>query len=110
LNYGRTEYRFFDDRVEFEEGFFTVNRKVIRFRDVREVTLRKGILQRIYGLGSVYLATLATGSTQRYSPFMALGFGNISARGILVRDVPDPDAGYERIRKLVDVANNRDPN
>src|SRR5262245_19992901 len=27
LNYGRTEYRFFSDRLEFEEGFFTINRK-----------------------------------------------------------------------------------
>ena len=28
LNYGRTEYRFYPDRLEFDEGFFTVNRKV----------------------------------------------------------------------------------
>src|SRR5438477_6154832 len=62
LNYSRTEYRFYADRLEFEEGFFSINKKVIKFRDIKEVTLRKGILQRIYGLGTVYLATLATGS------------------------------------------------
>jgi uncharacterized membrane protein YdbT with pleckstrin-like domain len=102
LNYSRTEYRFFDDRLEFEEGFFSINKKVIRFRDVKEVTMRKGILQRIYGLGSIYLATLATGSSPSFRPFTALGFGNVSGSGISVRDVSDPDQTFDRIRQLVD--------
>src|SRR5258708_4080140 len=83
LNYSRTEYRFYDDRLEFEEGFFSLNKKVIRFRDVKETTLREGILQRMDGLGSIYLATLATGTTRNSNPFSALGFGNVSASGIL---------------------------
>jgi len=48
---------------------------VIKYRDVKEVTLRKGIFQRIYGLGTIYLATLATGSSGSANPFVALGFG-----------------------------------
>jgi uncharacterized membrane protein YdbT with pleckstrin-like domain len=105
LNYNRTEYRFFADRLEFEEGFFSINKKVINFRNVKEVTLRKGIFQRIYGLGTIYLATLATGATSRSNPFGALGFGNVSASGIMVRDVRDPDDMYEKVRRLVDTAN-----
>jgi membrane protein YdbS with pleckstrin-like domain len=62
LNYARTEYRFHEDRLEFEEGFFNINKKVIKYKNVSEVTLHKGLLQRIYGLGTIYLATLATGS------------------------------------------------
>jgi uncharacterized membrane protein YdbT with pleckstrin-like domain len=110
LNYSRTEYKFFDDHVEFDEGFFTVNRKVVSFRYVREVTLRKGILQRTCGLGSIYLATQATGSSPGHRPFTALGFGNVSASGILVRDISEPDAAYERIRKLVDAGAGRGDN
>jgi membrane protein YdbS with pleckstrin-like domain len=102
LNYSRTEYRFFTDHLEFEEGFFSINKKVIKYRDVKEVTLRKGIFQRIYGLGTIYLATLATGSNQGFSPFVALGFGNISASGISVRDIVNPDSMFEKIRQLVD--------
>jgi uncharacterized membrane protein YdbT with pleckstrin-like domain len=102
LNYSRTEYRFYTDRLEFEEGFFSINKKVIRFRDIKEVTLRKGIFQRIYGLGTIYLATLATGSGQSFSPFVALGFGNVSGSGISVRDTADPDQTFDRIRQLVD--------
>jgi uncharacterized membrane protein YdbT with pleckstrin-like domain len=102
LNYGRTEYRFFADHLEFEEGFFSINKKVIDFRDVKEVTLRKGVFQRIYGLGTIYLATLATGSSPSFNPFVALGFGNVSGSGISVRDIGDPDQAFDRIRQLVD--------
>ena len=102
LNYSRTEYRFFADHLEFEEGFFSINKKVIMFRDIKEVTLRKGVFQRIYGLGTIYLATLATGSTGNFNPFLALGFGNVSASGINVRDIADPDQAFDKIRSLVD--------
>jgi membrane protein YdbS with pleckstrin-like domain len=102
LNYARTEYRFYPDRVEFEAGFFTINKKVVKFRDVKEVTLRKGILQQLYGLGTIYLSTLATGVATPASPFAAFGFGNISASGVSVRDVPKPDDAYETIKKMVD--------
>jgi membrane protein YdbS with pleckstrin-like domain len=105
LNYSRTEYRFYPDRLEFDEGFFSINKKVIKFRDVKETTLRKGILQRSYGLGSIYLATLATGSTRNTNPFTALGFGNVSASGVIVRDISDPDDAFEKVRRLVDAQN-----
>jgi membrane protein YdbS with pleckstrin-like domain len=103
LNYARTEYRFYADRLEFEEGFFTLNKKVIKYRDVKEVSLRRGFLQRSCGLGTIYLATLATGTGGgRTNPFYALGFGNISASGVGVRDVREPEQVFERVRKLVD--------
>ncbi len=102
LNYGKTEYKFYNDHLEFEEGFFSLNKKTIRYRDVLEVTLRRGILQRTCNLGTIYLGTLATGSGPRSNPFYALGFGNISASGVGIRDIVDPDVAYERIKSLVD--------
>ncbi len=75
---------------------------MIKFCDVKETTLRKGILQRIYGLGSIYLATLATGSTRNTNPFVALGFGNVTASGVIVRAISDPDGTFEKVRQLVD--------
>ncbi len=105
LNYSRTEYKFYPDRLEFEEGFFALHKKVIRFRDVKEVSLHRGMFQRLYGIGTIYLATLATGTSYGsygWSPFAAFGFGNISASGVNVRDVANPDAEFEKIRDLVD--------
>jgi uncharacterized membrane protein YdbT with pleckstrin-like domain len=104
LGYARTEYKFFDDRLEFEEGFFSLNKKTIRLRDVREVTLRKGLFQRWYGLGSIYLATLATGSWNSMNAFTTIGFGNVSASGIVVRDIATPDEAYEQISKLIELS------
>ena len=101
VNYERAEYRFFGDHLELEEGFFSVNRKQVRYADVKEITLHKGFLQRVNGLGSVYLATLATGSTPGAGAFQAFGFGNVSASGAVIRDVRDPDEVYERIRRIV---------
>jgi membrane protein YdbS with pleckstrin-like domain len=102
LNYSRTRYSFFEDHLEFEEGFFSRNRKIVRYRDILEVTLREGMLQRVCNLGTIYLATLATGSGPRSNPFYALGFGNISASGVGVRDIRDADKVYEKIRTLID--------
>ncbi len=102
LNYARTEYKFSDDRLEFEEGFFTINEKVIKYKDVKEVTLRKGFFQRLYDLGTIYLATEATGASTRPNVFSALGFGNVSASGVGVCDIRNPDRTFERIRSMVD--------
>jgi uncharacterized membrane protein YdbT with pleckstrin-like domain len=104
LNYERTEYKFLRDRLEFEEGFFSLNRKVIQLRDVREVTLRKGLLQRLYGLGSIYLATPATGALSSANAFATIGFGSVSSSGIIVRDVAEPDAAYAKISDLIEIA------
>ena len=56
----------------------------------------------MYGLGSIYLATLATGSSPGSNVFTALGFGNVSASGVGVRDIANPDEAFEKIRSIVD--------
>jgi len=101
LNYARTEYRFHKDHLEFEEGFLAIRKKEIRYADVKEITLRKGVLQRPYGLGTIYLATMATGSSSESQPFSAISIGSVSSSGISVRDVRDPDTAYEKIRRIV---------
>ena len=60
-------------------------------------------MQQIYGLGTIYLATLATGTASNNWNFSyALGFGNVSASGIAVRDIANPDEAYEKIKKIAD--------
>jgi len=100
-NYRRAEYRFFNDHLELEEGFFSLNRKEIRYADIKEITLHKGFFQRFNGLGTIYLATLATGVDRQAGGFNALGFGSVSASGVMIRDITGPDAEYERIRHLI---------
>lgn len=102
-NYKRTEYVFYNDRLEFSEGFLTLNHKTIKYKDIREVTLRRGVLQRIAGVGSIYLATIVSDVA---SGSMASNFGlsNITAGGILVRDIKDSEEQYKTIKELVHAA------
>lgn len=104
LSYGQTEYRFFKDHVEVTEGFFARQMKSVAYRDVREITLRRGVLQRLCGLGSIYLGTLATGSGSQFNPFSSLGVDHVTASGVAVRDLPDPDASYAAIRRRIDAS------
>lgn len=59
--YAKTEYRFYRDRLEYAEGFWTAENKTIRFNKVTETALRRGVIQRKYGLGTIFLSTPATG-------------------------------------------------
>jgi len=88
--YARTVYTFHQDRLDYHEGFFTVEEKTIALERVTEVNLRKGPFQSRYGLGTILLSTPAT----------SLGSGRASA-GIRLRDVKDPDETYGRIKELV---------
>ena len=95
-SYARTEYRFFADRLEYFEGFLTIQQKTIDYRFVQEVTVQKGLVQRRYGLGTIVLATPATGTES-----------GTSRSGIRVADVEDPDTVYEEVRRLVREAQKR---
>ena len=97
LNYSNTVYRVYSNRIEIQEGFLTQHRKEIQISSIREINLRRGILQRLVGLGSVYLATLATGQGQWWQS-SASTFGS----GAMLMDLINPDAGYEQLRGLVD--------
>lgn len=101
MNYAHTEYRFYKDHMDFEEGFLTIQKKQIRYADIKEVTLRRGVLQQPYGLGTIYLATTATGPSPESRPFSAISIGSASSSGVSVRDVRDPEAVYDKIRRLV---------
>lgn len=95
--YARTQYAFHRDRLDYHEGFFTVEEKTIPLDRITEVHLRKGPLQSRYGLGTILLSTPAT--TVASGP---------AAAGIRLHDVPDPDEIYRRIRALIDAARTPD--
>ena len=104
-SYRQTEYKFYEDRIEFEEGFLTTNKKTIRYKDIREVTLRRGVFQKMYGLGSIYLATLATGTSSGPNPFLTLGFRSVSASGVVIRDIAESEEYYQKIKTIIDSHN-----
>lgn len=88
-NYAKTEYRIYQDKLEYEGGYFTINRKEIFLDKVKEITLRKGILQKKHGLGSIHVATDVTGGNS----------------GLDINDIENSEKIYEFLQELM--ANNR---
>jgi len=89
--YEKTEYKFYSDRLEFAEGFWTVENKTVKFKNVTEANLRKGVIQKNYGLGTIILSTPATGFQQ-----------GRARSGIRIADIENPDHVYNKILKLID--------
>jgi hypothetical protein len=104
LNYSNTVYRVYPDRVEIEEGFLTLHRKELPLASIREINLRRGVLQRLVGLGSVYLATPATGQGPWWSTSAMIGGSSTFGSGAMMMDLANPDIAYERLRELVERA------
>ena len=87
-----TEYRFYSDRLEYAEGFWTVEQKSIKYCDIKEVHLRQGVVQRKHGLGTIQLST-ASGS--------AMAGSNRAFSGIRLHDIPNAQEVYQQAKELV---------
>ena len=92
MTYMKTEYRFYRDRLEYTEGFWTIENKTIRYDRITEMTMRQGVLQKACNMGTIFLSTPATGHE--------LGK---AASGIDVKDIESPENVYAAIQKLIGV-------
>jgi membrane protein YdbS with pleckstrin-like domain len=102
LNYSNTVYRIYPDHIEIEEGFLTQHRKEVAFSSVREINLRRGILQRLVGLGSVYIATAATGQGQWWQLSAIIGATSTFGSGAMLMDLANSELVYQQLRGLVE--------
>ncbi len=53
----RTEYKFYSNKVEYYEGFLVKNRKTINYDRITNIGQRKGIIEGLFGLGTVFIDT-----------------------------------------------------
>jgi uncharacterized membrane protein YdbT with pleckstrin-like domain len=87
-----TEYRFYPDRLEYAEGFWTTEQKSIKYSDIKEVHLRQGIVQRKHGLGTLHLSTASAS---------AMTSSNRAFSGIRLHNIPDVEEVYQKAKELV---------
>jgi hypothetical protein len=99
LNYRNTRYRIDGRVIEVEEGFFTVQSKRLLIEDVREVSLRRGPLQRLSGVGSVYLASRVTGGGGAWRGTPLLGATSVTGSGVMLMDLPEWREVYEAMQR-----------
>lgn len=83
--YAQTEYRFFDDNLEYAEGFLTVENKSIRYDQIQETRMTRGLIQKKYGIGTILLKTAGQGPNA----------------GVYIRDVENAEYLYERVKQIV---------
>jgi|SaaInlStandDraft_1057018.scaffolds.fasta_scaffold127615_2 membrane protein YdbS with pleckstrin-like domain len=89
--YAKTEYKFYSDRLEYAEGFWTAENKSIKYKNITEANFRKGVIQKKYGLGTIILSTPAA------------GFQHGRARsGIAILDIENTEDIYNKIKDLID--------
>lgn len=84
--YDMTRYVFYPDHIEYYEGFWQVNRKIINYKSITEVDLKKSMVQRIYSLGSVHVLVPNLGG--KYS-------------GIIIADIKHPEKVYQFLQKSI---------
>jgi membrane protein YdbS with pleckstrin-like domain len=89
--YEKTEYKVYEDRLEYAEGFWTVENKTVKLKNVTEANLRRGVIQKNYGLGTIILSTPATGYQQ-----------GRARSGIRIADIQNPEHVYNKILELID--------
>jgi membrane protein YdbS with pleckstrin-like domain len=88
--YAKTEYRFYKNRLECSEGVMTAGEMSIGYEAILEVNLVRGIVQRIFHLGTIMLSTAATRDLITHS-----------RRRILLIDIEHPEIAYQKIKHLI---------
>ncbi|MCX6815716.1 MAG: PH domain-containing protein, partial [Candidatus Aenigmarchaeota archaeon] len=83
MNLRAREYRFFNDRVEFYEGFLTINRNVVRYDRITDTILRKSVWERIWGVGGIQVMTAGI------------------SYGVRISYIRNPEQVYETIQTLI---------
>lgn len=97
-SYQGTSYDFYGDELEYREGALTQETKNLKYSKIIGVNLTKGILQRIFHRGSVYIETM---SDRSFFPIPMTGPRRGWASGILIKDVDNPDDVYLKIKQKV---------
>lgn len=57
--YEKVEYCFYNTKVIFKDTFINISEKEIKYKHIREISLRQSFLQRMFGIGNIVLYTNA---------------------------------------------------
>ena len=85
-NYEVTNYKVYNDRIEFEEGFINHKYTTILMVDIKEIHLEQNFIQRQAEVGSVRFVTAANNST--------------TSTGVYFRDIQNPIDVYTKVKQI----------
>lgn len=82
------EYNFYKTKVIYRDTFLNVSEKEVKYKYIRESTIRQTFIQRLFNIGNIVLYTNAE-----------TGFGN----GIAIINVENPYEIYKQIKTIIDM-------
>lgn len=98
MQYNKIEYNFWGDRVTYKDGFLNISEKELKYKFVREVSMSKNIIERIFNLGTIRIYTNASsgGGYRKHS-----GDGS---NGIVLHCVGNVEERLAEVKSLIDTA------
>lgn len=96
--YDNMEYNFYNTKVEYKDGFLNKEEKELKYKSVREVTMTQGILERMFGLGTIRIYTNASSAV--YSQGSHTNMQGIN--GIFIHCVENVEEQYKLIKQIID--------
>lgn len=86
--YANYSYDFYKTKVTYRDSFLNLSEKEVKYKYIREVTMRQTVFQRMFNIGTIILFTNAE-----------TGIGN----GISIVNVENVQEVYKNIKKVIDV-------
>lgn len=84
-SYDETEYKIFDDHLEYSEGFLNVQNNRAKIDRVIDIQYKQSVTQKWYNLGTITLDLSGGGSRN----------------AVQFKDIKNPQETYERVDKLI---------
>lgn len=96
--YDKLEYNFYNNKLEYVDGFINKEEKELKYKNVREVTMTQSIVERMFGLGTIRIFTNASSGGYGRD-----NHGNMNARnGIVIHCVKDVRENYKKVKEIID--------
>ena len=97
MQYDKLVYNFYLTKVQYIDGFFNKEEKELKYKFIREVSMKQNILERFCGIGTIKIFTNASiyGS---YNNYRNTRYRN----GLLIHCVPDVEEHYKKIKQIID--------
>ncbi len=86
--YDNYTYDFYKTKVNYKDSFLNVSEKEVKYKYIREVTMRQTFIQRFFNIGNIILFTNAE-----------TGMGN----GICIVNVANVQDVYKKVKEVIDV-------
>lgn len=100
LQYQKLEYNFYNSKIEYKDGFLNIEEKELKYKYIREVTMKQNILERLFGIGTIHIFTNATSGMQTNY------YSRKNMNGIHIHCVENVQDNFKKIRTIID--NNED--